>query len=463
MGVNFSPFEIGRRALRATQFGLTLTGQNIANVNTPGYTRQSAQLAAAPPDGASRALVGTGVTIEGARSARDRFIETRLQTETAISGRLTAQRDALAPVDTVLNESGTNGGISNALTNFFGAFRELEAHPTSVPLRAVVTESGTALASAFHSTRTRLTEIRHDADSVVRGTVDEVNTLAANIASLNARIANAENTRTNSSELRDQRGEALRRLSGLTGARSVEDPSGQVTVTLGDGRALVIADRVASFTAVSTPPDDLAALTLDGRPAALTDGKLRGLLDAIDEISAQIDTLDQFAAEVAARVNGLHTSGTDLAGNPGGHFFEVPAGGAPVTAANLTVSPALQANPRLIVSSPLAAPQTAATVAGAIANLLTEPGSQVGARTGSLNSIFSSIIAEAGTTIKVTEDALAVQQAILAQTSAQRESVSGVSLDEEAVNLLQYQRAYEAAARFLKIADELTQTILSLG
>src|SRR5262245_1079807 len=99
MGVNFSPFEIGRRALQAAQLGLTVTGQNIANVNTPGYSRQSVMLAAAASDGSNLRLVGTGVTIEGVRQFRDQFVETRLQTEIGIAGRLTAQRDALAPVD----------------------------------------------------------------------------------------------------------------------------------------------------------------------------------------------------------------------------------------------------------------------------------------------------------------------------------------------------------------------------
>ena len=91
MGVNFSPMEVGRRALQAAQLGITVTGQNIANVNTPGYSRQSVMLSATAADGANLGLVGSGVTIQGVQQFRDRFVDTRLQTETAISGRLTAQ------------------------------------------------------------------------------------------------------------------------------------------------------------------------------------------------------------------------------------------------------------------------------------------------------------------------------------------------------------------------------------
>ena len=463
MGVNFSPFEIGRRALRASQLGLTVTGQNIANVNTPGYTRQAVQLAASPAEGVGRATIGAGVTIEGVRAFRDQFIDSRLQTETAITGRLTAQRDTLSPVETALSSNGSGNDIRVAMTNFFGAFRDLEANPSSLASRTAVVNQGQQLVSAFHSTSARLTAIRSDADQEVRATADQVNTLAQQVAKLNAQIGTAENSGQNASELRDQRAQAINQLAELTGARSVEDQSGQMTVTLGDGRALVTADRAATFSATSTPPTGLATLMLDGKPAVISDGKLHGLLDAIDEITTNLDTLDQFAASLATSVNTLHASGTDLDGNAGTNFFATPAGGAPVTASNIAISATIQTNSRLVVASPLAAPQSAATVAGAIANLLTDQTATVGTRTGSFSSIYASIVSDAGASVKSAQDSLLLQQSIVAQTTAQRDAVSGVSLDEEAINLLQYQKAYEAAARFLNVADEMTQTIISLG
>lgn len=466
MGVNFSPFEIGRRALRANQLGITVTGQNIANVNTPGYSRQQVQLSATPTDSSSQKLTGAGVTIDGVRSFRDRFVDSRLQTETAIAGRLSAQRDALAPVEAAFNEAQGGGGINSAMNGFFDSFRDLEAHPESVTLRSVVVDKASALATALSTTRSRLTDIRRETDNAVRSTVDEVNALASHVAELNTRITGAEHSGANASELRDQRSQAVEKLSELTGARALEDQNGMVTLTLGDGRALVLGDHASKLAATDTPPDGLAALTLDGTAVVIGDGRLRGLLDAIGGINAQITSLDQFASSLAARVNSLHSSGTDLDGNVGTNFFATPANGAPVTAANLTVSAALKANPRLVVASPLAQPAQqggAATIAGAIAGLLNDPSTQVGTRTGSFSSIYSSMVSDAGNGVRSAEDALTTQQAVLAQATAQRDAVSGVSLDEEAINLLQYQKAYEAAARFLKIADEMTQTILTLG
>jgi flagellar hook-associated protein 1 len=461
MGINFSPFEIGRRALHAAQFGLTITGQNIANVNTPGYTRQSVLLSASSGDGSNLRMLGSGVTIDGVQQFRDRFVDSRLQTETAIAGRLTAQRDALSPVDAAFNDTGDTG-ISSAMNSFFGAFQALEANPGSLPLRADVVAKANAMTAAFANTRSQLTNIRSDADHQLRAEVDQVNALSQQAAELNVRISTAEHSGASASELRDQRGEVVRQLSELTGVRSVEDKDGMVTLTLADGQPLVAGNQVNSLQAQDTPPDGLATVTINGQPAAINDGRLKGLEDSMTAIGGHITSLDALAGSIATRVNALHTSGTDLNGSAGGNFFAVPLVGT-INAANFTVSAAVQSDPKLIVASPLAPPSAAATIAGAIGSLLSDPSSTAGTRTGSFSSIFASIVRDAGMGVKSVDDALVTQQAILSQATAQRDAVSGVSLDEEAINLLQFQKSYEAAARFLKIADDMTQTILSLG
>ncbi len=460
MGINFSAFDIGQRALRASQLGITVAGQNIANVNTPGYTRQEIVLSASPPAGANL-KIGTGVNIDDVRSLRDRFIEARLQTETGISGRLVAQRDALSPVDTLFSETGSS--VNNAITNFFGSFRTLESNPTSLSLRTAVIEDGKQLALAFNATNARLGEIRRDADGLLRATVDNVNNLSITIADLNQRINIAEGSGGKALELRDQRGEAVRSLAELTGVKTTENRDGTLTLTLGDGRPLVLANRAFSLKAESTPPDGLAAITLDGQPAVINNGRLRGLSDAIGQIGAQITGLNDLAGAIAGRVNTTHTSGIDLDGGNGTPFFTVPANGDPITAANLSVAPNVAASPRRVVAAAAGANTGDGSVARSIANLLTDNTSQAGTRTGSFTSLYSSLVSDAGEALKSAEDALSTQQVILAQTTEQRNAISGVSLDEEAVNLLRYQRAFEAAARFLKVADEVTQTVIALG
>jgi flagellar hook-associated protein 1 FlgK len=222
-----------------------------------------------------------------------------------------------------------------------------------------------------------------------------------------------------------------------------------------------MGDKASLLAANDTPPLGLATITINGDPAVFDEGTIRGLQDAIAETTGQIASLDALAASVVQRVNQLHTSGTDLDGNAGTNFFSTAQ--LPVTAANISLNAALAANPRLVVASPLPQPGQNGTVAGQIADLLTDASSTAGARTGSFSSIFGSMVAEVGEKVRSADNGLQTQAAIISQAVAQRDAISGVSLDEEAINLLQYQRAYEAAARFIRVADEMTQTILSLA
>ncbi len=460
MSINFSAFEIGRRALNANQAGISVTGQNIANVNTSGYSRQRVQLVESAPTNLNGFNIGNGVTIAGVQDFRDNFIESRLQTEAGIAGRLNARRDALAPVETALQGSET-GGLQNALNGFFGSFRDLEANPNSVALRAAVAQKGAGIANAFQTTRSRLSEIQLGTDKQIRADVEQVNSLSEKIADLNVKIKTAEATGGSTSGLRDQRGEFVKQAAELTGARSTENGDGTISLTIGEGRALVSGDKAFKLTTTDTPPNGLATINIDGQPAVFDEGAIRGLQDALGETSKQISSLDGLAASVVSRVNDLHTSGTDLDGGAGKKFFDDSA--APVTAANIKINAEITANPRLVVASPLTQPGQTGTVAGAIANLLTDKDSTVNSQTGSFSSIFSSMISETGEKVQSADDALQTQSVIISQLTTQRESVSGVSLDEEAINLMQYQKAYEAAARFIKIADEMTQTILSLA
>ncbi|CAN5415682.1 flagellar hook-associated protein FlgK [soil metagenome] len=459
MSINFSAFEIGRRALNANQLGIDITGQNIANVNTPGYTRRRVQIVETAQQNAQGQTFGTGVTIAGVQSFRDNFIQARIQTETGIAGRLTAERDSLAPVETALQGS-ESGGLQSALSAFFGSFRDLEANPGSGPLRSLVAQRGAALATSFQTTRGRVENIRQGTDNQLRSTVDQVNGLSDKVANLNKQIRAAEAVGGEASNLRDQRSEFVNKLAELTGARSVDNSDGTVSLTIGEGRALVIGDTAFKLAANNTPPLGLSSITVDGEPAVFTDGTIAGLQTAITETTSQIDALDGLAAAVVQRVNDLHTSGTDLDGNAGTNFFNNTG---TVTAANITINAAITGNPRLVVASPLTQPGQTGTIAGQIANLLTDPNTTVGTRTGSFGTIFGTMISDAGAKISTADNNLQTQAAVLAQATTQRDAVSGVSLDEEAINLLQYQKAFDAAAKFIKVADEMTQMILSLA
>jgi flagellar hook-associated protein 1 FlgK len=463
MSVTFSLFNIGSGALRANQFGLTVTGNNIANVNTPGFTRQEAAFSPSDPQTQGvlpKLSVGQGVTVAGVRAARDQFVEARLNVEAGVSGRLTAKRGALLPVEAALNP--TEGGVGKALTDFFGAFRSLESQPTSFPLRQSVVQRATQLGAEFRSTVGRLEQIRTETDASLRASVVEANGITARIAALNTEIQIQESVGASPSELIDQRTEAARRLSELTGARVAVNQDGTVAASLADGRPLVLGGASFALEITSAPPAGLASVTLGGQPVEFASGGVRGAFDAIAFTEREIANLNALAVSVADRVNGLHAGGADLSGAAGGAFFTSSDGG-PLSAANLVVNPTVRADLRRIAAAAPGAGTGDGSNARAIANLLTDQTSVVGDRTGTFSSIFGSFVQDAGDAVKSAETDIAAQQLVLSQLESQRNAVSGVSIDEEAVNLLRFQRGFEAAARFLRVADEVTQTILSLA
>ena len=433
MSVNFSSFEIARRALAAHQLGIAVTGQNISNVNTAGYSRQRVELAESRSSQVGRFSLGTGVDIVGVSAIRDIFVESRLQSEMGISGRLAGRRDAMVPVEAALQGS-ASGGLQNAMSAFFGSFRDLEASPNSVPLRGVVLQKAGNLASAFRSTHARLEDIQRATDGQLRSTVNDVNVLSKKIAELNDQIKTAEATGANANTLIDHRSEMINEIAEKAGARAVTNDDGPVNITIGEGRALVSGGTAFELTTVSTPPSGFASIELNGQPATFDEGLIKGLQEALAETDIQIADLNGLAANLADRVNALHTTGTDLDGNPGVAMFDTSV---PVTAANLRLDGAVAGNPRLIVASPLAQPSENGTVAGQIAGLLTDPNSSAGSRTGSFSSIFGGMVADAGEAVKSADDALQTQAAIITQVTAQRNAASGVSLDEEAINLMQ--------------------------
>lgn len=459
MSVNFSAFEIGRRALNASQFGINIAGQNIANVNTPGYSRRYVQLAEGTTTSVGGVILGTGVTIQGVRSFRDILVQSRIQTETGIAGRLSAFREALNPVEIALNGA-DGGGLQNDLANFFGSFRDLDANPTSTSLRSVAVQRGINLANSFQATRAKLDDVRIDTDGQIRSAIDRVNSLSEQIAHINGEILGVDAAGADSSSLQDQRTNLITELAGLTGARQTLNSDGTVNLTIGEGRSIVSGNRAFTLNAVSGPPFGFAQIEIGGEPVTFDEGRIRGFQDAITETNKNIDTLDGLAAALVDRVNTLTTSGTDLDGNPGVNFFSP---GSPVTAANISVNPAVVASSRLVVASPLSQPGQSGTIAGSIANLMTDTTTTVGTETGSFASIYGSMMSDMGERLSSASNDLETQAAIIAQATLQRDSVSGVSLDEEAINLLQYQKAFEAAARFIRVADEMTQTILSLA
>ena len=448
------------RALDAQRYGLDVAGQNIANVNTPGYARRTVDLIAHAPEAPGTA--GRGVDVIGVRALRDRLLETRLSHELPAQTREAAIADALRVVEASIGTPGAS--IDASIERFFDAFADLESMPTSASHRDAVLIQGENLASAFREMAGRLASGRHDADRQVRGTVDDVNALIGRIAALNQAIGMASSAEK-SLHARDEQFALVRQLSELVDVQVRDRQEGGVDIAIGNGRPVVVGQTVYEVTLQNTAPSGYAALRVGGIDVTseITAGRLGGFLQVRDvNIPAYVSRLDDLAYAVANEINTLHTAGFDQTGAAAGTFFDfstAPVGTAGAAAA-LIVRPALAADTRLVA----AGGTTAAgdnTTARAIAALRNTPVLNGG--TATLSEGWGQIVYRVARDTKSAVDERDSRAEIVRQVDAIRDAVSGVSLDEEAMNLMKFQRAYEANARFFQVIDRTLEMLLQLS
>jgi flagellar hook-associated protein 1 FlgK len=445
------------RALDAQRYGLDVTGQNIANVNTPGYSRRTIDLIPVAPEAPGTA--GRGVDVVGIRALRDRLLEARLTNEIPSQTREAAMAEALAVVESALGTPGSS--IDASLEKFFDSFAELSEMPTSASHRDSVLIQGENLAAAFRDMAARLGAARHDADRQVRGNVDDINAILERIAALNVSIGGASSMEK-SLHARDEQQQLVRQLSELADVRVLDRQEGGVDISIGNGRPIIVGETTYKLSVSNAPPLGYAAISVNGTDitSEIDAGRLGGFLQVRDaNIPDYQGRLDTLAFSVATEVNTVHAAGYDQTGALAGTFFTIPAGVAGAAAA-LTVRPALAGDRRLISAGSTAEAGNNDT-ARAIADL--RQATVLNGNTATLAEGWGQIVYRVGRDSKSAADERDSRQAIVRQVDALRDAVSGISLDEEAMNLMKFQRAYEANARFFQVIDSTLETLLSLS
>ncbi|MFN8009146.1 MAG: flagellar hook-associated protein FlgK [Terriglobia bacterium] len=462
MGTLFGGFEIGRKSLNAQQLALQVTSNNIANINTPGYSRQTAVLEDGNPIQTKIGQVGTGVEVRNIESVRDRFLELRVAQETQKNSQQQAASDSLSQIESVLGIG--NNGLQDAVSNFFNSFSTLANNPESIPLRNNVLSSAQNLTDVFHEYSTQLSDIQQNVNASIKDAVTQINSLASRIADLNGQIVSAEATGAEAATSRDQRNELLRQLAELVDAHSYEAEDGSLSVTIAGGQPLVTAGFVQPLAASSTPPLGLFQIKSGANDitSKISGGKLAGWLQVRDQlIPGYLSDLDTLAGNLINQVNTLHQAGTDLQNPPtvpGNNFF------APITsvsgaARTIAVDPSIMADLKNIAAGQSGAPGDNAN-ALAIANLANLK--LMAGGTATFAEAFASLQTTVGTDAQSAKQQLDTYQAVLTQLQNQRDSVSGVSLDEEAINLLRFQRAYQASSKFISVIDQMTQDLMQI-
>ncbi|WP_447972101.1 flagellar hook-associated protein FlgK [Nitrospira sp. Kam-Ns4a] len=462
---------IGKSALRTAQRALSVTGQNIANVNTPGYARQEAVLAAARPLDSRPGQLGTGVEVTQIRRSVDAVVERQLLGSRAQLGNLEVTKRTLLRIEGLFGDT-SEQRIGAALNDFFAAWQDVATDPADRVARSVLLSKAAALADRVNRTAADLADTRTALDREVRDTLTEINALAKQIAALNGRIVQAKAGGQNPNDLLDQRGHLVGELADRIAVSTVEDDQGRLTVFAGRGRALVAGDEAYRLVGQANADNDglldvaydptspaEAEADEDQSPVVISSeiggGRLKGLLTTRDAtLAGLLDSLNSLAAALVSEVNDRHAAGYGLDGSTGKEFFDATG----TTAATMRVA--------LTDPNEVAASDSAAGVPGDGANALAIVALQSTALSAlddlTMSQYDARTAANLGATANQADGDLKAQQVIQDQLQAARAEVSGVSLDEELVNLLAQQRAFEAASRVVVMTDELLQTILSL-
>lgn len=457
----------GANGLAAHRAAAQTAAHNIQNVNTEGYSRQRVELEAMPPEYLrTNAYAGMGVTVGAITQARDAFLERQIPASMSATSQYNAESQTLRSV-VALNPE-TPGGISDAMNSFYADLRALGQNPSQPGLRAAVVGSARNLAHSFNRAAEGISDAQSGIDARIAADVQEANDLGARVAALNGQIVKSRSAGGAPNDLLDERRQASDRLSALLGATPIADSEGNINMALPGGMVFVSSQNAATLSTAPDPakPGSLAVqVTKVGSNTAqlIANGSLggavRGYLDARDvTLQGSRDSLDALAFDFAQTLNTQHQAGFDGNGNPGAALFAVgalPAG----TAATISVDAALAADSRLFAAS-----SSAAGVPGDSSNVLALVATERTALSGGNTPAASlaSIIATFGSRSRESSARADQESAIAANLQNLRESVAGVSLDEEMIAMTKAQRAFDAVSKVIQTADSMLDTLMKL-
>jgi flagellar hook-associated protein 1 FlgK len=482
MSSTFSGYSIATSGMYVNQAALSVTSQNLSNINTTGYSRK--QIAASETVvQQSSTSVGTGVSVASITRARNQMLDKTYRQENAAAGYWQAKSSNLEEAAVTLNEftadDGTSdNGLQQTIEEFFSSWEELSKDPSSLSARQSVVDYAQSLVDTLSSIDEQLQAVQLDSAAKVKESVTALNDLATQVAALNQQIKEQELAGAEASDLRDQREELLDNMSALTTVNVREKQDGTVEVTVGGvylvqgnqtNRLSVTGDGSAEQPLVVRWEDLNQKAQLDGGSiqAYMEDADQSGVTaldpdnlpyaysaDSSSSISNLRQSLNVLLTTVAVAINSLHSTGTGLDGTTGVDFFVPVADSQPLSISNIQVNPELVADRNKIAASASgdAGDNTIATQIAAVAsgNLFQYDGLSMDS-----GDFYQSIIAWLGSAGDTANSYYTNQSALVAQIDNQRQAVLSVSLDEEMSNMIMFQNAYSASARVLSTIDGL--------
>src|SRR5262245_63172 len=470
----FGILNLGARSLQTQQVGVEVTGHNLANVNNPAYSRQRVSIQTTEPMPTPYGPQGTGAQVITIQQLRDELIDAQVRGEQSVGGYWQALQTLLQNAQAGLGEfldrnadnvgsaalaggAGGSHGLADEISGLFNAFQGLATSPASDAERQALISQAQLLSTRFNQVAGHLTDLRTALNASLDSDVTSANQLFSDIAKLNDQIATAELPQGDrANDLRDLREAKLEALSKLVNFDTSSAPDGSVDITIG-GSPIVTGNQVVdTLETYDAGGGQMLIRTVNtATPLTLAGGSIQGTIDGRDGTLLSLqNSLDTLANTLITSINAVHSTGFSLTGSTGANFF------SGTNAATISVNAALVGQPSLIQASGISGETGNNSVALALAQLAQQINGSLNNQT--FSDAYGQIVGDFGNALKSANDQLASHAAVNTMLLQQRDSVSGVSLDEEMTNLMMYQRAYQASAKLVTTADDMLDTVLNM-
>ena len=456
---SFHGINVASTALRAFQRGLDTVGHNVANVDTPGYSRQRVDLSAATPldvRTGSAATLGMGVTVAGISRIKDAFLTVQRLDAAGDMGRLEGGQSQLKSVEGAFLDT-DGAGISGKLDAFFSAWSKLASNPNEPARKLEVQSAGSELAASIRTAYARVTSAGGETAVAAKNAIADATKLTTHIAELNSQIVAAKSAGTSPNDLMDERDRAIQSLGGIVDVTTGEEPNGALSVSLG---GITLVDGAGSRGFPQTYDATTGSLSDGTYTYPVRGGALSGLSDTAATIRDVQGRLDTLANTLRSSANGLHASAVDANGVTGRNFFADVAPPLPQAgAADLRLDAAIAADPGAILTGVTGASGDGSIALG-LSRLKDDAPAALGGKT--LSAYHRDLAADVGRAVASRASGIETQTAVIAGIDARASAVSGVSTDEELTDMLRFQRSYGAAAKVLSTMDDVTKTLIDL-
>jgi flagellar hook-associated protein 1 FlgK len=466
-----SALNAGKTSLHTNQKAVEIAGNNIANVNTPGYSRQKAVFQPVPSLELRGFFIGQGVNINNIAREHDVFLTRQIHDKSGQLGEESSRAAPMAELERIFSVAENN--LSTEIDRFFDSWRQLSANPAGQTERQIVLQRGDLLARSFDDAVTSLRSAQRNINASIESKITAINPVLQEIADLNLRISTVEISGQSANSDRDRRDMLIEQVSRELGATYYEE-NGKVSLQLPGGQPLV-QDTSAMSLEPQLDADLNLQLVLRTGPNSTTElkshmvgGEFRGLMSVRDEvIPERMAELDHLAYSLAYEVNELHKGGVDLDGNGGGDFFtstpdppdplNPKIGFAKALAVDITDTREVAAGQEGDPTDLKIGDNSNALAIAALADDLTVMDGD-----DSFTGYFSKITSKVGIEAARAQTSAQGLEDAMVQIRNMRDATVGVSLEEEMVDLMRYQKGFEASAKFLAVVDELMESLLSL-